>query len=348
MGEGDSGYGGGYGDAGPGDTGGSFSGGFDGSAGDGWGGLGMGGWGSVGEGGWGDQGFPGFDPNMDFAMFDPNGYSWSDPGSSADAAAMYGPEGYGETGGWGEFNRQFLNPVRTFMKSPIGRVGQAALSIGVPGAAGVLGLANLGLGLTGDSPGQTVASTLGGIAGNAMGLPGVPGFGNLGGMIGSMAYNGINSGVAAPGSFGGAGGMGDALGTVGGLAALYGQQKRAGDMASNLGSMFGPNSAYAKQLEQSLSRRDAAAGRRSQYGPRSVELQARLAGMANQIAPNQMAAGNQQWMRQMQMLNLLGAGMRSGAFSGLGGLFSGMGGGGSSPAASWNDMFGGTTGIDGG
>lgn len=323
MGEGDAGYGGsygGYGDAGPSDTGtGAFSGGFDGPAGDSFAGLGMQGWGDVGSEQFGQN------------FYDDSGYSWSTPQSSDTLAATHSDEGYGSVSGWNDFDRKLLTPIRSFVQSPIGRVAQAALSIAFPGARGAMGLANLGLGLTGNNPGGAVASTLGGMVGNAMGMPSAPGFGNLGGMLGGMAYNGMSSGQAAPAGVGfgsgqGQGGWGDALGTVGGLAALYQQQRNAGNMASSLGGMFGPNSPYAQQLEQSLSRRDAAAGRRSQYGPRSVELQAKLAGMANQIAPNVMNAQNTQLMRQMQMLHMLGLANQQGAFKGLAGLFGGNGG----------------------
>jgi hypothetical protein len=129
--------------------------------------------------------------------------------------------------------------------------------------------------------------------------------------------------------FGEGGGWGDSLAGLGGLASLYASQRNAGNMANSLGGMFGPNSPYAQQLEQSLSRRDAAHGRRSQYGPRSVELQAKLAGMANQIAPNVMNAQNMQMQRQMQLLGLLTGGMKTGMFDKLGSGLSGLFGGGS-------------------
>lgn len=56
---------------------------------------------------------------------------------------------------------------------------------------------------------------------------------------------------------------------------------------SNLNGLYSPNSAYAQTLREQLNRRDAAKGVRSQYGPREVELQAKLAsqqGQANQAA----------------------------------------------------------------
>lgn len=84
------------------------------------------------------------------------------------------------------------------------------------------------------------------------------------------------------------------LGILGGLGAYGANQTRKdantqiqGLEASN--NLFGPDSPYAQQLRQNLERRDAADGRRSQYGPREVELQAKLAemnaGQASRNAP---------------------------------------------------------------
>jgi hypothetical protein len=46
---------------------------------------------------------------------------------------------------------------------------------------------------------------------------------------------------------------------------------------ATLNSMYGQDSPYAQAMRQQLDRKDAAAGRRSQYGSREVELQAKLA-----------------------------------------------------------------------
>lgn len=45
---------------------------------------------------------------------------------------------------------------------------------------------------------------------------------------------------------------------------------------NTLNNLYGPTSPYATQMRQQLERRDAAAGRRSQYGPREAELAAKL------------------------------------------------------------------------
>jgi len=81
---------------------------------------------------------------------------------------------------------------------------------------------------------------------------------------------------------------------VGAYQALNGTSQLASNAAntnanlqssmSGLSDMYNPSGAYAQQLKQELARRDAKAGRNSQYGPRSVELQAALAKMQAQAA----------------------------------------------------------------
>jgi hypothetical protein len=54
------------------------------------------------------------------------------------------------------------------------------------------------------------------------------------------------------------------------------QRKRYDDLLSRLDSLYAVDSPYATQMADELARRDSAAGRGSQYGPRSVELAAKL------------------------------------------------------------------------
>jgi hypothetical protein len=60
---------------------------------------------------------------------------------------------------------------------------------------------------------------------------------------------------------------------------------RLNTQAQSLQDMYSPNSAYAQQMRESLNRQDAASGRRSQYGPREVQLQAALADKQASLAP---------------------------------------------------------------
>jgi hypothetical protein len=135
-----------------------------------------------------------------------------------------------------------------------------------------------------------------------------------------------------PQSAGAAGGPGrfdNMAGNLMGLYSAYRNRKMAGKQAGQLQSLYSPNSPYAKQLEQTLLRSDAKAGRRSQVGPRSVELQARLAGLNAQMAPQLQSLYNQKGAAGDQMLmNLLAMGRNGGLQNMLGGLGNYFGGGG--------------------
>lgn len=139
---------------------------------------------------------------------------------------------------------------------------------------------------------------------------------------------------------------------LGALSSLYfgNQQANAyGDQLSTLQSqmdgmptlesMYGQNSPYAQQLKQTLARRDAKAGRNSQYGPREAQFQAALADKASQYSAQQaqaMQAYNtartsaqnaQAQTRAQQLASLFNLANKSGltdwANKGLSGLFGG-------------------------
>jgi hypothetical protein len=92
---------------------------------------------------------------------------------------------------------------------------------------------------------------------------------------------------------------GDTGKTLGSLAdfgsSMYGlynarkQRNALRQQQANLQQMFGPESPYAQQMRQRLERKDAAGGRRSQYGPREAQLAALLADRQAQTFPHQMA-----------------------------------------------------------
>lgn len=56
----------------------------------------------------------------------------------------------------------------------------------------------------------------------------------------------------------------------------HAQQQSQNQYANSIASMFSPNSPYAQQMQQTLARQDAAAGRNSQGGTRAVQLAAAL------------------------------------------------------------------------
>jgi hypothetical protein len=118
----------------------------------------------------------------------------------------------------------------------------------------------------------------------------------------------------------GEGSMMDALPGLMGMYANYQGQKQSGDMLGGLQGLYSQNSPYSQMLQQSLQRRDAAAGRRSQYGGRDVELQAKLAQMASSQIPAMSQIANNRTMQRNQMLQ-----QGLGAFQKMGGLQSLMG-----------------------
>ncbi len=74
-------------------------------------------------------------------------------------------------------------------------------------------------------------------------------------------------------------------GTLANLGMGYNNNRTIGNQINSLEGLYGQNSSYATAMREQLNRRDAAAGRRSQYGPREVELQALLAGNAAKLQP---------------------------------------------------------------
>lgn len=74
---------------------------------------------------------------------------------------------------------------------------------------------------------------------------------------------------------GGSGGISN-LGNLSSLFSNYKQYSNTGKLMDEIKGIYSPDGPYAKRLEQELGRRDAAAGRNSQYGPRLEELMGRL------------------------------------------------------------------------
>lgn len=98
-----------------------------------------------------------------------------------------------------------------------------------------------------------------------------------------------------------------------GLMGLYGGYRQRRD-AQKMKASYGPNrAAYGQQLQQQLARRDAASGRRSDYGGRAVELQAKLADLDSRNAPMMAQLSNQS---TMGLANMLQSGLRYGGKAG--------------------------------
>lgn len=222
--------------------------------------------------------------------------------------------------------------------TPLGRVANIAHALGtgnmgnaVGGAIGGLPGAAVGMGINAaqgkDISGQA-GGTLGGMFGSAVGGP-------VGGFVGGLAGSALASkaGSTGPGTTSNmtqGGGNGVNFNNIAqGLATLYAanQANKTAQTAQSgvqdLSAMFGPNSAYAQQMRQTLERQDAKAGRRSQYGAREVDLQAKLADMAARYGPgisqqNIAASQAAQTARNNQLAMLLEFGKKSGAIDYLG------------------------------
>jgi hypothetical protein len=83
------------------------------------------------------------------------------------------------------------------------------------------------------------------------------------------------------------GDFGDLAGNLLGMYNARKQRQGLRDQQRNLQELFSSNSPYAQQMRQRLERKDAAAGRRSQYGARETELAARLAEQQAKTFPQQ-------------------------------------------------------------
>lgn len=196
--------------------------------------------------------------------------------------------------------------------------------------------------LFGAQTGNPYMATLGGMLGSKIGGA----VGSDGSSLPSSATPGINgmgsnlptNSMGVGGNFGGNMVNDSLAGLLPSYLATNAAQKATKGQISNLEQLFAPNSAYAQNMRQQLDRRDAAAGRRSQYGPREVELQAKLATLAAAQAPQIQKLYDQRNANRNMLINtaLRNPGVQklmTQGINGLAGLFS-------SPAA---PSLGGTT-----
>jgi hypothetical protein len=240
----------------------------------------------------------------------------------------------------------------------LGALGSGLVSIGVNAATGNNVSGQIG---------STAGATLGDIFGQATGIPGMN-------VVGSTIGAGIGNAAATGGGFGNGPGISGAdnaniggesnmngLGILGGLGSLYQNTQDANSLSqsaqtggnASLSDLYGPDSPYARQLRQQLERRDAASGRRSQYGAREVELQAKLADQYGRHAPalqnsnlqrDQFAAQQRQLQQQAKtrrLNTLYGLAREFGGKDFLNSMFSGGSSGGYiDPRSSSGDYFG--------
>lgn len=224
-------------------------------------------------------------------------------------------QGYSNSGGW-------IEPLVLGTLAAIG--GGAALSAAGGGAAGAGAAGEAGVGAAAEGAATYGGGTLaeqsainaalaegggaglgGGAAGAGGGVAG--GLGTAGGALegigagmaggvtgaGGGLATGAGQAIAGAGASSWLGKIGDLFGgsggkVLGGLADLYTQNKAKEGYKDILSQ--NNDEAYLKNLRSNLERRDAAAGRRSDYGSREVQLQAALAELQARRMSGQLAA----------------------------------------------------------
>jgi len=269
----------------------------------------------------GDSGFlssmfnPAFDSQQ--ASFD-LGFNPADMGTMTSPATAYGLESdaFDDNSFFGKLSK---NPITSFLLSlhPALAIGKLALDSRQD---------------AGKAWGGKVGGTIGSFFGPAQGIIGAM----AGSQMGTGAFNGM-SGTAADASASPTGSGNDWGGLLAGLYSGYQGMKSNQSMLSGLQSLYSQDSPYSQALRQQLARRDAQGGRRSQYGPREVELQAKLAQMAsNQIPAMSQMNNNQTLMRAAMLRSGLGFANKLGLGQGLQNLFSG-----STPSMNLQPDFGG-------
>jgi hypothetical protein len=205
------------------------------------------------------------------------------------------------------------NILNIIKGNPVAMATLAALTHSNPVLSGIVGIANIAANMN-SNPIGSIMGNLGSTLGNAIAGPigGVIG-GSAGGSIGTPSGVGV-TGVGSDPSASAGENMTDYMKLLPGLGSLYLQNKSANQfsgMASNLASLYGQDSPYSQMLRQQLTRQDAAGGRRSQYGTREVELQAKLAQLNSQNAPQIAQFQNAALQRRAQQLMQLSAMYRS-------------------------------------
>jgi len=176
--------------------------------------------------------------------------------------------------------------------------GSAGRGLGSLAAGGNPGIGDFlpSGGTLGSMFGGALGSSMGGQYGGLLGSFGAGQLTNMANQTGSTPGFNPNSqlGNGTEGGGGFMGGINDSL--MGLLPSIYGAStagRSYNSQINNLNGLFSPNSAYAQEMKKQLERRDAAGGRRSQYGNREVELQAKLATLAAQQAPQIQSLTNQ-------------------------------------------------------
>lgn len=198
--------------------------------------------------------------------------------------------------------------------NPYFRLGLRFLAKGNPLVNGLMTLYDMSrtkgksfAGQVGGTLGSQLGSSLGPVGAMAGGMLGAQGLPGIAGPVGGRPDQ--NAGTTPPPQSSGSNNQGMNWGRAGqDLLGLYGNYKMGKSAQSNidqLRGLYAPGSPYAQQMAQGMQRRDAAAGRRSQYGSREVELAAKLADMQSRNAPAIAQQQQQADLAKMRNLQLL-------------------------------------------
>lgn len=191
----------------------------------------------------------------------------------------------------------------------------SGLSLAAPTGTGAGFAAGTGAG----SIGAGIGSTLGAGAGAASGIGSLFNGGLPKMSTGNSFVDKLLGNVTSNLFGGGSGGISN-MGNLGSLFSNYQQYDNNKDLINEIKGIYSPDGAYAKALENKLGRRDAAAGRNSQYGPRLAEM---LGMLGDSQAKALSGLGGFMGQQQGGLNGMLGAGQRLlGGFD-LGSLFKG-------------------------
>lgn len=173
-----------------------------------------------------------------------------------------------------------------------------------------------GYGVSSAGIGGGAGTGIAGMLSNAVnGIKTIPGASKVGGSIVSNLLGSV---------LGGSSGGVSNLGNLGSLFTNYNQYQQNQDLINQIKGIYSPTGEYAKYMEQQLGRRDAAAGRNSQYGPRLAEMMGRL---GDSQARALSGLGGYMQNQQGGLNGMVGAGSRlfdsMGGMNGLAKLFQG-------------------------
>lgn len=233
---------------------------------------------------------PGDFQGIDFSNNEPN---TDFTGSMANADFAFGDVTHGEVPNPDDDSStisKMFKGVPAIAKGLALSKGAQALGIGLP----------MGITTAGQPPNVAVPNMANSVITNGLGLA----LGPVGAALGlGLSMSGITNGMSTPPAMSGAdisaanaatsdpsnsSGQnmlsdllnGPGLANMGGLLGqLYNsnqQSKLYGGTMDTINNLYSPDSPYAQQMRQAMERKDAAAGRRSQYGTREMQLAAAL------------------------------------------------------------------------